>query len=207
MENYDLLASLNVKASTAPSSDRGIVIASGPRPGGGESKSSISALVAVRQPPGGGRRAHRQASRNQLIGILTESSASRRAASSGTRRRAVCVEPKLHRAGIVAGSVVQVQLQGSGDAGSSVREKSGVAEGASSSSGKQKIPRPANAFMLFANEWRKKLAVENPRESNKDISVRLGVLWKNMDKDIKEKYFALAREVDAEHKRKYPGEI
>lgn len=37
----------------------------------------------------------------------------------------------------------------------------------------RKIPRPANAFMLFANEWRKKLAVENPGESNKDISVRL----------------------------------
>ncbi|XP_017763172.1 PREDICTED: transcription factor Sox-10-like [Eufriesea mexicana] len=69
---------------------------------------------------------------------------------------------------------------------------------------KRKIPRPANAFMLFANEWRKKLAAENPRESNKDISVRLGILWKNMAKDMKEKYFALAREVDAEHKRKYP---
>lgn len=27
-----------------------------------------------------------------------------------------------------------------------------------------------------------------------------------MAKGIKEKYFALAREVDAEHKRKYPGE-
>jgi len=26
-----------------------------------------------------------------------------------------------------------------------------------------------------------------------------------MSKDIKEKYFALAREVDKEHKRKYPG--
>lgn len=26
-----------------------------------------------------------------------------------------------------------------------------------------------------------------------------------MPKDAKEKYFALAREVDAEHKRKYPG--
>ncbi|XP_076637179.1 uncharacterized protein LOC143349655 [Colletes latitarsis] len=38
---------------------------------------------------------------------------------------------------------------------------------------KRKIPRPANAFMLFANEWRKTLAAENPRESNKDISVRL----------------------------------
>nr|XP_050869692.1 sex-determining region Y protein-like [Vespula vulgaris] len=69
---------------------------------------------------------------------------------------------------------------------------------------KRKIPRPANAFMLFANEWRKKLASENPRESNKDISVRLGILWKNISKDVKEKYFTLAREVDAEHKKKYP---
>ncbi|CAB0030359.1 unnamed protein product [Trichogramma brassicae] len=40
---------------------------------------------------------------------------------------------------------------------------------------KPKIPRPANAFMLFANEWRKKLAVQNPRESNKDISGWQGV--------------------------------
>lgn len=35
---------------------------------------------------------------------------------------------------------------------------------------------------------------------------RLGALWKNLEKQDKEKYFALAREVDAEHKRKYPGE-
>lgn len=28
-----------------------------------------------------------------------------------------------------------------------------------------------------------------------------------MSQDVKEKYFALAREVDAEHKRKYPGEF
>ncbi|XP_029669354.1 uncharacterized protein LOC115239140 [Formica exsecta] len=72
---------------------------------------------------------------------------------------------------------------------------------------KRKIPRPANAFMLFANEWRRKLAAENPRESNKDISVRLGIFWKNMSKDVKEKYFALAREVDREHKRKYPDYV
>lgn len=28
-----------------------------------------------------------------------------------------------------------------------------------------------------------------------------------MAKEVKEKYFALAREVDAEHKRKYPGTL
>lgn len=37
---------------------------------------------------------------------------------------------------------------------------------------KQKIPRPPNAFMLFANDWRRKLASQFPKESNKDISIR-----------------------------------
>lgn len=27
---------------------------------------------------------------------------------------------------------------------------------------KNEIPRPPNAFMIFTNEWRKKLAVEHP---------------------------------------------
>lgn len=37
------------------------------------------------------------------------------------------------------------------------------------------------------------------------LHYRLGALWKNMSKEIKEKYFARARLVDAEHKKKYPG--
>lgn len=48
-----------------------------------------------------------------------------------------------------------------------------LANAATAAGVKRKIPRPANAFMLFANEWRRKIAAENPRESNKDISVRL----------------------------------
>ena len=30
-------------------------------------------------------------------------------------------------------------------------------------------------------------------------------MWKNLIKEEKDKYFTLARKVDAEHKRKYPG--
>ncbi len=45
---------------------------------------------------------------------------------------------------------------------------------------KEKIPRPPNAFMIFANEWRRKLATQFPNESNKEISVRLGIMWKNL---------------------------
>ncbi|KDR16421.1 uncharacterized protein LOC110832614 [Zootermopsis nevadensis] len=68
-----------------------------------------------------------------------------------------------------------------------------------------KIPRPPNAFMIFANEWRRKLAYQYPSESNKEISVRLGVMWKNLSADAKEKYYTASRQADEEHKRKYPG--
>ncbi|XP_052131244.1 transcription factor SOX-3-like [Frankliniella occidentalis] len=87
----------------------------------------------------------------------------------------------------------------------------GAAAAAQSGSGaasrKDRIPRPPNAFMLFANEFRKKLSCENPRESNKDISVRLGTMWKMMTKEKKDTYFELARLVDAEHKKKYPDYV
>lgn len=68
-----------------------------------------------------------------------------------------------------------------------------------------RIPRPPNAFMIFANEWRKKLALENKTESNKQISVRLGIKWKALNAEKKEVYFCAARRADEEHKRKYPG--
>lgn len=35
-----------------------------------------------------------------------------------------------------------------------------------------KIPRPPNAFLIFANLWRRKLAISNPEENNRQISVR-----------------------------------
>ncbi|XP_046488187.1 uncharacterized protein [Neodiprion pinetum] len=68
-----------------------------------------------------------------------------------------------------------------------------------------KIPRPPNAFMIFANEWRRKMAFKYPNESNKEISVRLGVMWKGLDFHAKNAYFASAKKADEDHKRKYPG--
>lgn len=45
----------------------------------------------------------------------------------------------------------------------------------------------------------------NLAESNKDISVRLGMMWKNLSYDTKESYYSASRAADEEHKRKYPG--
>lgn len=68
-----------------------------------------------------------------------------------------------------------------------------------------KIPRPPNAFMLYANENRKRLAQLNPQDSNKDISKRLGMSWHLMDGPEKARYFRMAKEADEEHRRRYPG--
>lgn len=69
-----------------------------------------------------------------------------------------------------------------------------------------KIRRPMNAFMLFANANRKRMAEIHPDESNKDISKRLGITWRSLNVVDKAKYFEVARLIDGEHKKKYPRE-
>lgn len=72
---------------------------------------------------------------------------------------------------------------------------------------RQKIPRPPNAFMLYANEHRKTLAHLFPADSNKEISRRLGQSWKDLNLQEKNQYFQKAKDIDQEHKRKYPGYV
>jgi hypothetical protein len=73
--------------------------------------------------------------------------------------------------------------------------------------GNMKIRRPPNSFFIFANEKRKEIAAQNPTERNKQISTRLGNLWKSLQKEDKERYVEMARKVCAEHKKKYPDYI
>lgn len=68
-----------------------------------------------------------------------------------------------------------------------------------------KIPRPPNAFMIFANKWRKTLANMHQNESNAEISCRLGNMWKGLEKEAKDGYYKAAKQADLEHKEKYPG--
>lgn len=49
------------------------------------------------------------------------------------------------------------------------------------------------------------MAQRYPADSNKEISKKLGSTWKNLDVEQKNKYFDKAREIDMEHKRKYPS--
>lgn len=70
-----------------------------------------------------------------------------------------------------------------------------------------KIPRPPNAFILFSNKWRKKMAEQHPWETNMEISKRLGLMWKSINDEEKGVYVALARKADEKHKKDYPGYV
>ncbi|KAG0429825.1 hypothetical protein HPB47_023253 [Ixodes persulcatus] len=70
-----------------------------------------------------------------------------------------------------------------------------------------RIPRPANAFMLFAQEQRRKVAAQHPQENNKRVSTLLGQLWRDLPKDQMELYHQRANDVASEHRQRYPDYV
>ncbi|XP_064594450.1 transcription factor Sox-17-beta.3-like [Liolophura sinensis] len=73
-----------------------------------------------------------------------------------------------------------------------------------STKGKKKIPRPLNAFMLFANDHRAQFRKTHPGETNSKISVRLGEAWKELNGKDKTRYYQLSKKAEIEHRNKYP---
>jgi hypothetical protein len=80
-------------------------------------------------------------------------------------------------------------------------------ESAAALKNEARIRRPPNAFIIFAKEWRKNLTAQNPGETSKQISSRLGAMWKSLTEDERELYTDMARKLDAEHKKKYPDYV
>ena len=67
-----------------------------------------------------------------------------------------------------------------------------------------KIKRPMNAFMVWAQKRRKELAEEYPKMHNSEISKRLGKEWKEMSNAEKEPFQKKSKELREEHMKKYP---
>merc|ERR1719412_688352 len=77
----------------------------------------------------------------------------------------------------------------------------------SSSPGKEKkehIKRPMNAFMVWSRIQRRKIAQENPKMHNSEISKRLGSQWKILSETQKRPYIDEAKRIRAKHMTDHP---
>lgn len=81
---------------------------------------------------------------------------------------------------------------------------SGKPVSAASQANADRVKRPMNAFMVWSRGQRRKMASDNPKMHNSEISKRLGAQWKDLSENEKRPFIDEAKRLRAVHMKEHP---
>uniref|UniRef100_A0A6A7FNM6 Transcription factor SOX-8-like n=1 Tax=Hirondellea gigas TaxID=1518452 RepID=A0A6A7FNM6_9CRUS len=139
--------------------------------------------------------------------VETGASSCRRESGSGGPRELATAPAKDD--GQVAKAVASAARQGAGisDAVSKILDDVDWSTIPMANNGRQKVhvKRPMNAFMVWAQEARRKLSGQHRQVHNAELSKSLGKIWRNMSDDQKRPFIERADQLRQKHKQEYPN--